>query len=129
MNVAVMKTKAEQALSEAFETAAPHLPGGSAVQAARKTAIGQFGALGLPHRRVEEWKYTDLRVSYKDVAAPAINDATPVTPAELIAALGPLAKVDAFRIVFVNGRCHQNVKKRYPQVRTMREHNEIGVRT
>ena len=32
-----------------------------AVPDARKAAIGAFAALGLPHRRIEEWKYTDLR--------------------------------------------------------------------
>ena len=109
MNVAIMKTKAEQALSEAFEANAGKLPGGSAVQSARKAAIGEFGMLGLPHRRVEEWKYTDLRVNFKDAAAPAINDTTAVTAAELKAALGPLAQVDCFRIVFVNGRCHPDL--------------------
>jgi Fe-S cluster assembly protein SufD len=109
MNVAVMKTKAEQALSEAFEANAGKLPGGTAVQAARKAAISQFGMLGLPHRRVEEWKYTDLRVNLKDAAAPAIHDTTAVTATELKVALGPLAHVDAYRIVFVNGRCHPDL--------------------
>jgi Fe-S cluster assembly protein SufD len=71
MNVAIMKTKAEQALSEAFDTASKTLPGNTAVKAARAEAIGQFSALGLPHRRIEEWKYTDLRGLIKDVSAKA----------------------------------------------------------
>lgn len=103
MNVALMKTKAEQALTEAFEASAAKLPGSAAVKARRAEAIGAFGSLGLPHRRIEEWKYTDLRGNLKDVLPPAIHDETPLTIAELIVALGPLAHVDAHRIAFVNG--------------------------
>ncbi|RUO99358.1 Fe-S cluster assembly protein SufD [Hyphomicrobium sp.] len=103
MNVAVMKTKAEQAIAENFEAVAEKLPGSAAVKARRSQAIGAFSGLGLPHRRIEEWKYTDLRVNVKDVLPSAINDATPLTIAELLVALGPLAHVDAHRVVFVNG--------------------------
>lgn len=103
MNVAVMKTKAEQALTEAFEATVGKLPGSVAVKAKRAEAIGTFGSLGLPHRRIEEWKYTDLRANLKEVLPPAVDDATPLTIAELIVALGPLAHVDAHRVVFVNG--------------------------
>jgi Fe-S cluster assembly protein SufD len=109
MNVAVMKTKAEQALSEAFEAVAAKLPGGDAVKAARAAAIGQFNAAGLPHRRVEEWKYTDLRAGLKDAPSPEVDDATPVTPVDLVTALGALAEVDVFRIVFVNGSCRPDL--------------------
>lgn len=104
MNVAVMKTKAEQALTEAFEASAAKLPGSAAVKARRAEAIGAFGSLGLPHRRIEEWKYTDLRANFKEALPPAIQDETPLTIAELIVALGPLAHVDAHRVTFVNGR-------------------------
>ncbi|MET0407929.1 MAG: Fe-S cluster assembly protein SufD [Hyphomicrobium sp.] len=103
MNVAVMKTKAEQAISESFEAVAGKLPGSDAVKARRAQAIGSFSGLGLPHRRIEEWKYTDLRVNVKEVLPAAVEDATPLTIAELLVALGPLAHVDAHRIVFVNG--------------------------
>ncbi|HET6389981.1 Fe-S cluster assembly protein SufD [Hyphomicrobium sp.] len=103
MNVAVMKTKAEQAISESFEAAAAKLPGNAAVKERRAQAIGAFSGLGLPHRRIEEWKYTDLRANLKDVLPAAVEDKTPLTIAELLVALGPLAHVDAHRIVFVNG--------------------------
>jgi Fe-S cluster assembly protein SufD len=99
-----MKTKAEQALTEAFEAAAGKLPGSAAVKARRAEAIGVFGSLGLPHRRIEEWKYTDLRANLKEALPPAILDETPLTIAELIVALGPLAHIDAYRVTFVNGR-------------------------
>lgn len=103
MNVAIMKTKAEQAIAESFDAVAPKLPGSAAVKARRAQAIGAFSGLGLPHRRIEEWKYTDLRVNVKEVLPPAIDDKTPLTIAELLVALGPLAHVEAHRFVFVNG--------------------------
>lgn len=112
MTVAVMKTKAEQGLTELFERVAASLPGGPAVKDVRKEAIGAFASLGLPHRRVEEYKYTDLRVALKDVLPIAADDADSllpaapqsVTAADVVAALGPLAGVDAYRVTFVNGR-------------------------
>ena len=75
MTVAATKTKAEQALSQNFEAVAGKLPGGRAVAEARKAAIGAFAALGLPHRRIEEWKYTDLRVALKEALPPAVGGA------------------------------------------------------
>lgn len=104
MTIAVMKTKAEQALSEAFETHGAKLPGSPAVVEARREAIRRFGASGLPHRRIEEWKYTDLRNTWKDVLPLGLDDTAKVTIADVIVALGPLAHVDAYRISFVNGR-------------------------
>ena len=107
MTIAVMKTKAEQALTEAFEARFAKLPGSAAVKSARQAAIGRFGASGLPHRRVEEWKYTDLRNSLKEVFTPSLADnaASKITVGDLIAALGPLARIDAHRMTFVNGHC------------------------
>ncbi len=104
MNVAIMKTKAEQALSEQFERVAAKLPGGAAVAEARREAIGKFTALGLPSRRVEEWKYTDLRNVLKEPLAVGVEDEAKLTVADLIVALGPLAHLDSVRITFVNGR-------------------------
>jgi Fe-S cluster assembly protein SufD len=109
MNVAVMKTKTEQGLAEQFEKVADKLPGGAAIKALRSAAIGKFGALGLPHRRIEEWKYTDLRVGIKDVLQPAVSDQTPVSSGDLIVALGPLAHLDAYRMTFVNGNFRQDL--------------------
>ena len=103
MTVAVPRTKAEQAYSERFEAVAAKLPGGRAVAEARKAAIGAFAGLGFPHRRIEEWKYTDLRSAIKEALPPAIADATPVTVSELESALEGLAALDAHRVVFVNG--------------------------
>jgi Fe-S cluster assembly protein SufD len=103
MNVAVIKTKAEQALSDAYAAIADALPGGDGVRDVRERAIGRFEALGLPHRRIEAWKYTDLRAVLKEALPPQIGDETPVAADDVSAALGPLAEVAADRAVFVDG--------------------------
>ena len=103
MTVAATKTKAEQALTQSFEAVASRLPGGRAVAEARKAAIGTFSALGLPHRRIEQWKYTDLRVALKEALPPAVGEQAKVTAAEIDRALESLAALDAVRVVFVDG--------------------------
>ena len=71
--VRAIKTPAEQALSTAYEGARAKLPGKGALANLREDAFKRFDAAGLPHRRVEEWKYTDLRALMRDafpLAAP-----------------------------------------------------------
>ena len=103
MNVAVMKTKAEAALGEQFEAVAARLPGAGWVKELRKKAIGAFETLGLPHRRIEEWKYTDLRERLREAFPPAVVATGAVSAGELEAALGHLAVLHADRLVFVDG--------------------------
>jgi Fe-S cluster assembly protein SufD len=103
MTVAVMKTKTELALADHFLAAAASLPGGPDVATARRAAIAAFSELGLPHRRIEEWKYTDLRAVLKDSPQPSVEDTAKLTVADLIVALGPFMQMDAARIVFVDG--------------------------
>ena len=98
-----MRTKAEQALSETFEAVATKLPGGVGIAKVRKAAIGAFAGLGLPHRRVEEWKYTDLRALLKEAFPPSVGAARKLDAGALDAALGALAEIDAVRLVFVDG--------------------------
>ena len=106
MNVAVMKTKAELALGDQFEKIAGNLPGDAAV---RRDAMAQFAALGLPHRRIEAWKYTDLRGAITDVAEPAGArsasgpSAIDLSALDLDATLGPLSVLDCYRLVIVDG--------------------------
>ena len=61
MNVALVKSTAERPLAEIFTAARGRLPGTGAVAQARQAAFDVFARQGLPHRRIEEWKYTDLR--------------------------------------------------------------------
>lgn len=104
MNVELrsVKTAAEQALAEAFARAKNALPGKGAVTDLRARAFADFEARGLPHRRVEEWKYTDLRAMIRD-AKPlaALPDAA--TKARAKGAGDWLAAIKARRIVIVDG--------------------------
>lgn len=83
MNVAVAKTSTSQPLDEVFAVARDRLPGSGAVADVRKTAFDDFTDRGLPHRRIEEWKYTDLRMMLREIA--------PLAPAPDQAALGRAA--------------------------------------
>ncbi len=106
MTIAVMKTKAEKTIAEQFEAMAGELPGSGWVGELRRSAIDRFLALGLPHKRIEAWKYTDLRERLKEAPQPAAAGAAarPVTKAAVEAALGPLAALEADRLVLVDGR-------------------------
>ncbi len=69
---AVVKTSGvERALADQFATVLPRLPGGKAVAASRTRALDAFARDGLPHRRIEDWKYTDLRALMREVLPPA----------------------------------------------------------
>lgn len=68
MNVAVAKTTTGATLDGTFAAARGRLPGSGPVIETRQRAFDQFAVGGLPNRRVEEWKYTDLRRLLGDVA-------------------------------------------------------------
>ncbi|WP_339039319.1 Fe-S cluster assembly protein SufD [Bradyrhizobium symbiodeficiens] len=67
MNVAVAKTGKGRAVSDLFASAEGRLPGSPSVIAVRREAFETYERLGLPHRRIEEWKYTDLRALVGEV--------------------------------------------------------------
>ena len=60
------RTEAELALERAFAAAKARLPGDGRILALREDAIRAFDAEGLPDRRLEDWKYTDLRALMRD---------------------------------------------------------------
>jgi len=100
--VAVIKTAAETALAQMFAQARDRLPGDDAIAARRNAAFDEFAKHGLPHRRIEEWKYTDLRALMRDakpLASPP--DAAAKTRAKDAGRL--LGDLDARRLVFVDG--------------------------
>lgn len=101
-DVRATKTPAEQALSDAYAAARGTLPGKDAVERLREDAFRQFETLGLPHRRVEEWKYTDLRALLKEVnpLAPPPDRAARERAKN---ARDLLAGLDCRRLVFVDG--------------------------
>jgi Fe-S cluster assembly protein SufD len=67
MNVALAKTDGGRALGEAFALARPRLPGTGKVADTRRQAFEAYERIGLPHRRIEDWKYTDLRALMREV--------------------------------------------------------------
>ena len=67
MNLALAKTDTGRALSDIFAVARDRLPGTGAVADARGQAFNAYERAGLPHRRIEDWKYTDLRVLMREV--------------------------------------------------------------
>lgn len=98
------RTAAERALSEAFARTGADLPGSGWVTRIRQDAISWFEANGLPSRRVEEFKYTDLRERLKEAFAPALVTSAPAASSAAIdAALGPLAEIECARVVLVDG--------------------------
>lgn len=67
----------------------------------RKSAADAFALTGLPHRRMETWKYTDLRSLMRDVAP--LGGAADPAILDLLSANDPLDGVDRARIVVVDG--------------------------
>ncbi len=103
MALAVMKSKAEQGIEAEFATAVDRLPGSKAVASERRRAFATFAELGFPHRRVEEWKYTDLRASMREALPIAVVAERSISADQLDKALGAFANLDATRIVMVDG--------------------------
>jgi Fe-S cluster assembly protein SufD len=104
MNVEVrpIKTAAESALAANFTAMRTSLPGADGVASLREEAFGRFDAEGLPSRRTEEWKYTDLRALMREAKPPArLPDAAAKARAAAVSAR--LAAIEARRIVFVDG--------------------------
>src|SRR5712672_2930590 len=67
MNLVVAKTETGRALGDLFAMARDRLPGTGKILSAREQAFAAYERAGLPHRRIEDWKYTDLRVLMRDV--------------------------------------------------------------
>ena len=100
--VAVIKTAAETALAQTFAQVRDRLPGDEAVAARRNAAFDVFAKQGLPHRRIEEWKYTDLRALMRD-AKPLASPPDAAAKARARGAGRLLSDLDARRLVFVDG--------------------------
>ena len=82
---AVSKTEGVgRAMADQFASMLPRLPGTKSVAAIRTRALESFARDGLPHRRLEDWKYTDLRA--------LMSELLPVAPAPNKAALERAAK-------------------------------------
>jgi Fe-S cluster assembly protein SufD len=102
MNVALVKNETGSALSDSFAIVRDRLPGTGKVAAARGAAFDAYAQAGLPHRRIEDWKYTDLRALMREVLplAPA-PDAAEFSRAATAAKLHAIDGVR--RLVLVDG--------------------------
>jgi Fe-S cluster assembly protein SufD len=100
--VKVAKTAAETALAAAYAEARAHLPGDAAIAGRRATAFDVFAKEGLPNRRVEDWKYTDLRALMRE-AKPLAGPPDAAGKARGKNAGQMLGDIGARRLVFVDG--------------------------
>jgi Fe-S cluster assembly protein SufD len=100
--VKVIKTAAETALAQEFAQARTRLPGAGAIAEARSAAFDLFSREGLPHRRVEDWKYTDLRALMRE-AKPLAGPPDAAAKAREKTAGRWLGDVETRRLVFVDG--------------------------
>jgi Fe-S cluster assembly protein SufD len=97
--ITLMKTPAETRLAETFEAAKASLPGDAA---AREEAFKAFSERGLPHRRVEDFKYTDLRAALREAAPLAEKPSAAEAQAAVWDSLA-FKDLCAASIVIVNG--------------------------
>ena len=78
-----MKALAENLIPAGFDSEAA-ASGVAWIDRRRAEALKRFRAGGIPHRRVEEWKYSDLRSALE---APRIAEKLPVSAADPFAAV------------------------------------------
>ncbi|TXN48725.1 SufD family Fe-S cluster assembly protein [Methylobacterium sp. WL7] len=95
-----LRTSAETGLSSLFEAARKGFASEEAI--AREEAFRFFEAAGLPSRRVEAFKYTDLRAVMKEAVPPAEAPSAEAAQAAAASAKG-FAGIDAAHLTFVNG--------------------------
>jgi Fe-S cluster assembly protein SufD len=102
MNVALAKTETVRAVNSVFADARERLPGSGKVADVRGRAFEAFERAGLPNRRIEEWKYTDLRALMREVLPlAAVPDADAIKRAR--AALKTVRVKGAVKLVLVDG--------------------------
>ena len=102
MNVALAKAEPGRALSDVFTVARDRLPGDGKVGEFRRQALESYERMGLPHRRIEDWKYTDLRVLMREVLPLAVEpDAAALKHGAAALKLHAIAGVR--RLVLVDG--------------------------
>jgi len=93
-NVSRLRTDAEQAIARVYQAS---LTSDHAIDDRRAEAFAAFDAVGLPHRRVEEYKYTDLKALVR-----AFNPLAAPTSADDLATV-PRAGDDAYALYIVDG--------------------------
>ncbi|MHC5022381.1 MAG: Fe-S cluster assembly protein SufD, partial [Planctomycetota bacterium] len=95
-----MTTQTAPTSADCFAAAFDRLDARAPVHALRREALDRFQARGLPTRREEDWKYTDVRA----IAGTPYVSAAEATIAEGQIAPYRLDRSDADQLVFINGR-------------------------
>jgi Fe-S cluster assembly protein SufD len=123
MNVVLARTETATAMKSLFTASRDRLPGTGKVTEIRRLAFEAFERAGLPHRRIEEWKYTDLRALMREVRPLAERpDAAALKRAK--AALKPVAVAGATKLVLVDGIFAPELSDKAPagvSIKTLRE--------
>ena len=102
MNVVLAKTETGRALSDGFALVRERLPGAGKIDEIRRQAYEAYESAGLPHRRIEDWKYTDpARLDARSVADGAGTGCAALSRAET--ALKDYGIEGACRLVLVDG--------------------------
>ena len=124
MNVVLTKAESGRPLSDSFAAARERLPGAGPVAEMRRQAFEAYERAGLPHRRIENWKYTDLRVLMREVlplaAAPEsaqLDQARAVLRSSVVAGAVQLVMVDG---IFAPGLSDVAALGEEVSVRTLR---------
>ena len=107
-----IRTETEQAIARHFEDVIASVPGGERVRDLREAAFDKFRRAGLPHRRIEEWKYTDLRALMKQAAPPARRPLDTAPAHALKETPDPLDGLDRYRLVLVDGYFFDSLSSR-----------------
>ena len=106
MQANALTTEAEQGFVELYDAARAKLPGADNawVREIRDQAMRDYAAIGLPSRRVEEWKYTDLRRLLGEAYAPAPALSEALSHDDIRGVLGEgLAALDCHAVILVDG--------------------------
>jgi Fe-S cluster assembly protein SufD len=124
------KTETGRAMSDAFAIARDRLAGTGKVADLRRQAFDAYDRAGLPHRRIEDWKYTDLRALMREVLplapapdAPALVRAASALKLHAIAGARRLVLVDG---VFAPKLSDIGNTEKGLVIRTLREVLEAG---
>jgi Fe-S cluster assembly protein SufD len=130
MNLVLAKNETGRALNDSFAVARDRLPGTGEVAGARSAAFEAYEAAGLPHRRIEDWKYTDLRALMREVLplapapdAAALKRAAAAVKLQAIKGARPLVLVDG---VFVPKLSDVGGLEKGLAVRSLRDVLEAG---
>lgn len=130
MNLVLAKNETGRALSDSFAVARDRLPGVGKVAEARNAAFVAYERTGLPHRRIEDWKYTDLRALMREVLpsaavpdAAALKRAAAAVKHQAVKGARPLVLVDG---VFAPKLSDVDGLEKGLAIRTLRDALETG---